>query len=153
MDAILFHAETSTRRALILAFGVYGTDGLSPGERESLVARLVDFYEHDPDAGVHGATGWTLRQWKQHSKLETIDARLQGKDRGDRRWSVNTQGQTLVLVEGPVAFRMGSPRCEPGRYSNEAPHQQVIPRRFAVADREVTVERVRSQNRFMRQYA
>ena len=30
MDAILFHPETSTRRALILALGTYGTEGLSP---------------------------------------------------------------------------------------------------------------------------
>ena len=81
--------------ALILALGTYGTEALSPGEREPLVARLLDLYEHDPDAGIHGASAWTLRQWKQHQKLETIDARLRGKDRGDRRWSVNSQGQTL----------------------------------------------------------
>ena len=114
MDAILFHPETSTRRALILALGTYGTEALSPGEREPLVARLLDLYEHDPDAGIHGASAWTLRQWKQHQKLETIDARLRGKDRGDRRWYVNSQGQTLVLIEGPVEFRMGSPAGRAG---------------------------------------
>jgi formylglycine-generating enzyme required for sulfatase activity len=140
MDAILFHPETSIRRALILALGTYGTDGLSPAEREPLVARLLDLYEHDPDAGIHGASAWTLRQWKQHQKLETIATRLRGKDRGDRRWYVNGQGRTLVLVEGPVEFRMGSPLSEPGRFGNEPPHQQVIPRRFAIADTEVTVE-------------
>ena len=141
MDAILFHPETSTRRALILALGTYGTDDLSPGERETIVARVVDLYEHDPDAGIHGASGWTLRQWKQHQKLETIDDRLRGKDPGDRLWSVNTQGQTLVFVEGPVAFRMGSPPNEPGRFDDrETPHQQVIPHRFAIANTEVTVE-------------
>jgi serine/threonine protein kinase/formylglycine-generating enzyme required for sulfatase activity len=141
MDAILFHPETSTRRALILALGSYGTDGLSPGEREVIIVRLVDLYEHDPDAGIHGASGWTLRQWQQHQKLETIDARLRGKDPRDRRWSVNTQGHTLVFVEGPVAFRMGSPPNEPGRFDkHETPHQRVIPRRFAIADTEVTVK-------------
>lgn len=35
---------------------------------------------------------------------------------------------------------MGSPRNEPLRYGNEPSHQQVIPRRFAIADTEVTVE-------------
>ena len=35
---------------------------------------------------------------------------------------------------------MGSPPNEPGRFGNETPHQQVIPRRFAIADTEVTVE-------------
>ena len=33
MDAILFHPETSQRRALILALGTYGMEGLSPGEK------------------------------------------------------------------------------------------------------------------------
>ncbi len=36
MDAVLFHPETSQRRALILALGTYDTESLSPGEREPL---------------------------------------------------------------------------------------------------------------------
>jgi Sulfatase-modifying factor enzyme 1 len=140
MDAILFHPETSTRRSLVLALGTYGTEALSPGEREPLVARLLDLYEHDPDAGIHGSSGWTLRQWKEHQKLETIAARLRGKNRGGHRWYVNSRGQTLAIVEGPVAFRMGSPPNELGRYGNEPSHQQGIPRHFAIADTEVTVE-------------
>src|SRR5262249_30653637 len=117
----------------------YGTEALSPGERAPLIARLLDLYEHDPDAGIHGASTWTLRQWKQHEKLETIAARLKGRDRGDRHWYVNDQGQTFSIVEGPVSFRRVSPPSAPGRL-NEASHQQVIPRRFAIAATEVTVE-------------
>jgi formylglycine-generating enzyme required for sulfatase activity len=139
MDAILFHPETSMRRALILSCGTYGTEALSPGEREPLIARLLDVYEHDPDAGIHGAAAWTLRQWKQQAKLEAVHARLRGKDRGDRRWYVNGQGQTFAIVEGPVEFRMGSPPSEPDRVDNETPRQQRITRRFAIADAEVTV--------------
>src|SRR5208337_1672615 len=54
MDAILFHPETSMRRALILALGTYGTEGLSPGEREPLINKLLDLYRNDPDSGIHG---------------------------------------------------------------------------------------------------
>ena len=140
MDAILFHTETSARRALILALGTYGAEALSPGEREPLVARLLDLYEHDADAGIHGASAWTLRQWNEHQKLETIAARFRGKHRGGRHWYVNSQCQTFAIILGPVAFRMGSPPDEPGRYGNEPSHQQAIPRRFAIADTEVTVE-------------
>ncbi len=140
MDAILFDSQTSTRRALILALGTYGAELLSPGEREPVIARLVTLYEHDLDAGIHGASAWTLRQWKQREKLETIDARLKGQDRGDRRWYVNSQGHTLVIVGGPVTFRMGSPPSEPERFDNETPHQHDIHRRFAIAATEVTVE-------------
>jgi formylglycine-generating enzyme required for sulfatase activity/tetratricopeptide (TPR) repeat protein len=141
MKAILFHPETSMRRALILALGTYGADGLSPAERESLIARLLDLYEHDPDAGIHGAAGWTLRQWKQQDKLKALDASLgRLKDRGDRRWYVNGQGQTFALVEGPVEFRMGSPLDEPdGRTNDLAPHPRKIDHRFAIAAKEVSV--------------
>jgi eukaryotic-like serine/threonine-protein kinase len=155
MDAILFHPETSMRRALILALGTYGASGAgrgspdpAPGEREPLIAKLLDLYEHDPDAGIHGAAEWTLRQWEQRARLKEIDARLKGKDKGDRRWYVNGQGQTFVLVEGPVEFRMGSSLDEPDREPDETPHRRVIPRRFAIADKEVTVEQYQ---RFARQ--
>ena len=73
MDAILFHPETSMRRALILALGTYGREGLSPGEREPLIAKLLDLYETDPDAGIHGAAAWTLRRWGQQAKLREWD--------------------------------------------------------------------------------
>jgi formylglycine-generating enzyme required for sulfatase activity len=142
MDAILFHPETSMRRALILALGTYGTEELSPGEREPLTGKLLDLYRNDPDAGIHGAAEWTLRRWKQQEKLKELDAELMKRpDRGDRRWFVNSQGQTFVVIEGPVEFRMGSPPTEPERIAgNETPRRVVIPRRFAIADREVTVE-------------
>ena len=76
MDAILFHPETSQRRALILALGTYGTEGLSPGEREPLISKLLDLYRNDPDSGIHGAAEWTLRQWKQQEKLKEARCRV-----------------------------------------------------------------------------
>ena len=116
MDAILFHAETSMRRALILALGTYGTEGLSPGEREPLIGKLLDLYHNDPDAGIHGAAEWILRKWGQQDKLKEVDAELMKiKDWGKRRWFVNGQGQTFAVIEGPVEFRMGSPPNEPNR--------------------------------------
>ena len=54
MDAVLFNPETSQRRALILALGTYGTEGLSPGEREPLTGKLLDLYRNDPDAASTG---------------------------------------------------------------------------------------------------
>jgi formylglycine-generating enzyme required for sulfatase activity len=141
MDDILFHPETSMRRALILAMGTFGTDDLSPGEREQLTGKLLDLYRNDPDAGVHGAAEWTLRQWKQQEKLKELDAQsMKVKDRGDRRWFVNSQGQTFAVIEGPVEFRMGSPPIEPDHQTDETPRRTVIARRFAIAAKEVTVE-------------
>ena len=140
MDAVLFHPETSMRRALILALGTYGTEGLSPAEREPLSVKLHDLYRNDPDSGIHGATAWTLRQWGQQESLKEKDAAMRGKEPGEHRWYVNGQGQTFALIEGPVEFRMGSPPTEPERFSGEILHRRIIPRRFAIATQEVTVE-------------
>ena len=55
-----------------------------------------------------------------------------------------------MLIHGPVEFAMGSPPFEPDRYpANELPHRRVIPRRFAIAAKEVTVleyEQFKSEN-------
>jgi formylglycine-generating enzyme required for sulfatase activity len=53
---------------------------------------------------------------------------------------VNSQGQTFAVIEGPVEFRMGSPPTEPKPQTDEILHRCVIPRRFALSDKEVTVE-------------
>jgi len=141
MDAILFHFETSIRRALILVLGTYGTAGLSAGEREPLIDTLLDLYRNDPDAGIHGAAEWTLRHWQQQEKLKATQAELTKlKEWDGRRWYVNGQGQTFVIVDGPVEFRMGSPTTEPDRTPEEIAHRRVIPRRFAIAAKEVSVE-------------
>ena len=144
MNTILFHSETSQRRALILALGTFGTEGLSPGEQEPLIRRLLDLYRDDPDSGVHAAAEWTLRQWKDHEKLEATDAGLRSlTDPGDRRWYVNSQGQTFALIEGPLEFEMGSPPTETDRSIVETAHRILIPHRFAIAAKEVTNEQYR----------
>jgi serine/threonine protein kinase/formylglycine-generating enzyme required for sulfatase activity len=150
MDAVLFHPEVSERRALILALGTYGTELLSPGEREPLVSRLLDQYQTDPDAGIHGAAEWTLRQWNRGDDLAKADEQLgELKDRGHRRWYVNGQGQAFAIIEGPVEFLMGSPPGEPDREGPiEDRHRRNIPRRFAIAAKEVTVDQFQ---RFLRE--
>ena len=87
MDGILFHPETSMRRALILALGTYGTEGLSPGEREPLIAKLVDLYENDPDSGIHGAAEWALAEMGPATEAEgsgrpSDQAQVRGTARG-----------------------------------------------------------------------
>jgi formylglycine-generating enzyme required for sulfatase activity/tetratricopeptide (TPR) repeat protein len=142
-DAILFHPETSMRRALILALGTYAADRFSPDEKERLTRRLLQLYRDDPDSGIHGAAGWALRQWQQGEGLKGVDGelkKLNDKDRGERRWYVNGQGQTYTVIDGPVTYRMGSPPDDPDRSPGEAPRTVEIPRRFAIAAREVTVE-------------
>ena len=141
MDAILFHPETSQRRAMILALGQYGEERLSAEDRKPLIDKLLALYENDPDAGIHGAAEWTLWKWGQQESLKEKDAAMRGKEPGEHRWYVNGQGQTFALIDGPVEFQMGSPPNEPGRSpDDETLHRQTIPRRFFIAAKEVTVE-------------
>ncbi|WP_406696971.1 protein kinase [Singulisphaera sp. Ch08] len=142
MDEILFHRGTSQRRALIQSLGTYGTHVLTTEAGKPLIGKLIELYRDDPDAGIHGATEWTLRQWKQRAKLKSLDAELMKlNDWGDRRWYVNGQGQSFALIEGPLEFRMGSPPAETERIPGKEPLRSVrIPHRFAIAAKEVTVE-------------
>jgi serine/threonine protein kinase/formylglycine-generating enzyme required for sulfatase activity len=150
MDTVLFHPETSIRRALILILGTYQAGDVPSDQRVSLTSELLDLYRNDPDAGVHGAAEWTLKQWGHRDELKGIDAALgQIKDRPERRWYVNGQGQTFAVID-PVEFRMGSPTTEPGRdEEREFPRQYIIPRQFAIATKEVTVAQFQ---RFLRQH-
>ena len=127
------------RRALILVLGPLGLTDSPSGEREPLIDGLVELYRTDPDAGIHGAAEWTLRRWDQGDRLKSVDTDLKSlQDRGGRRWYLTKQGQTFAVIDGPVAFRMGSPRPTRSDRGSEAPLQITIPRQFAIATTEVT---------------
>jgi formylglycine-generating enzyme required for sulfatase activity len=147
-------AEVSEKRALILCLGDFGPQTLPGAQREGLIPRLLQWYETDPDPGIHGATEWLLRQWGQEKEVQAVDARWQRRDAavdrdgeapaGGRRWYVNGQGQTMVLVPDPAEFVMGTPRTEEEREEGpagkvEMPHRVRIGRGFAIAAKEVTV--------------
>jgi formylglycine-generating enzyme required for sulfatase activity len=143
--------DVSARRALILALGEYGPEQLPEGLRNRLVPRLLEWYRDDPDPGIHGAVDWLLRHgregpekrkldWGQAGELRQIDEERKGKAVEGRRWYVNGQGQTMVLIPGPVEFRMGSPAAEEGRTEYELLHRRRIGRCFALASKPVTVE-------------
>jgi formylglycine-generating enzyme required for sulfatase activity len=149
MDAIVFHPENSVRRALILALGSDTMTRSSVGEREPLFGKLLDLYRNDPDAGIHGAAEWALRKWGQHAQLKEADEELMRlKDWAGRRWYLNGQGETFAVIDGPVEFRMGSPPNEPERDTGAPMRRVVIPRRFAIATKELTVEQFQ---RFLKQ--
>src|SRR5262249_45422482 len=113
------------------------------------------------DAGLHAAAEWLLRQpsWQQEEWLRQIneawakdpamrERRLQeikqvlAKEKGKAapRWYVNGQGQTMVVIPGPVVFEMGPPPSEEGRNAHETQHRKRIGRTFAIAATPVTRE-------------
>jgi formylglycine-generating enzyme required for sulfatase activity len=148
--------DVSARRALILSLGEYPAGQLPPEVRQRLTARLLAWYRDDPDAGVHAAIDWLLRQgpdgerpgkvgWRQEDALARIDRELAGKGPDGRRgWYVNGQGHTLAVLAGPAEFLMGSPPYEPGRAPGalahvEAQHRRPLGRRFAISTKPTTL--------------
>ena len=122
-----------------MSLGEY--DDVFPADRESLTEALLDLYRDDPDPGIHGAAEWALRHWGLTEKIKDIDDQLAtGKVEGERRWYINGQGHTMVIIPGPVEFLMGSPASEPDRRSYETLHRRRIGRTYAIATKEVTVE-------------
>jgi formylglycine-generating enzyme required for sulfatase activity/tetratricopeptide (TPR) repeat protein len=139
---LLEEPDASIRQALILSLGQYTPDRSlgPPAGLAFLSATLLELYRDDPDPGIHGATGWLLRRWGYGGEVRQIDRDLAtGKIEGDRRWFVNKQGQTLVVIPGPVEFLMGSPAGERDRGADEILHRCRIERSYAIGSTEVTV--------------
>jgi serine/threonine protein kinase/formylglycine-generating enzyme required for sulfatase activity len=158
--------DVSARRALLLALGEYDEQALPVSDRQAILPRLSDLYRADPDAGLHAAVEWLLRQWgargqiTETEKLWQAEAPQLRKSRLERirldlprtdtwaQWYVNGQGQTMVVLPAPGKFSMGSPGTEVGRFNGpsgdvETRHEKTIARAFAIAAKEVTVEQYR----------
>jgi serine/threonine protein kinase/formylglycine-generating enzyme required for sulfatase activity len=162
--------DVSICRALLLSLGEFAPDQLPAPQREALIATVLRWYREHSDPGLHGAAEWLLRtKWGQAARLQEIDRELAigqqrkleqieqelGRHSGQPQWYVNGQGQTLVVIPGPVEFLMGSPPTEAGRGENETLHRRRIPRTFAIATKPVTVEQFQRfhEDNFFRQYA
>jgi formylglycine-generating enzyme required for sulfatase activity len=136
--------DTSARRALLLSLGEFKENEIPTNVREPFLERLRQDYRDDPDPGIHSAADWLLRQWKQEETVEEIDRGLaMGKVEENRQWYVTRQGHTLAVIPRPPPFTMGSPEGEPHRQAGETQHLRHIPRSFAIATKEVTVDQFR----------
>ncbi len=150
--------EVSIRRALLLCLGELGLGGI--GDRDALYRKVETLYRDDPDPGIHGSAEWLLRKWQQQDRIKALEQEWVKKNQaarderakqiiselapGQPRWYINGQGQTMVVIPGPVEFQMGSPNTEVGRVGGpndktEQRHQERIDRSFAIASKEVTV--------------
>jgi eukaryotic-like serine/threonine-protein kinase len=158
--------DVTIRRALVLSLGECSESELSSETRKTLLPKLQTLYCSEADPGLHAAVEWLLRKWQELPWLKQVndewardkeqrDKRLKGiqeslrsdKEKTRPQWYVNGQGQTMVVIPGPVQFGMGSPSTEVGWQSDETQHQRRIGRTFALAAKSVTVKEFR---RFLR---
>lgn len=141
---LLSESDVAARRALLLALGGYRDDLISAAQRVSLIPPLREWYEKDPDAGIHSALQWLLRERGYGSTRIPSPRPLSTS----RRWYLTAEGQTMSTFVGPLSVRMGAPGDETGRQpASDSPaeplHVIAIPRSFAIATTEVTVEEFR----------
>jgi eukaryotic-like serine/threonine-protein kinase len=136
-DRLDVEREASILSALIISLGEFGTDRLTLSDRDTLTPRLLRLYSDDADPGIHGAAEWLLRKWGRASDINVIDEHLAtGKRDGGRRWYINSQGQTMVLVAQPGEFWTGDLR-------EKFKFKQRITWDYAIASKEVTVDQFR----------
>jgi serine/threonine protein kinase/formylglycine-generating enzyme required for sulfatase activity len=158
--------DVTIRRALLLSLGEYPEKELPTEARTALLPKLREIYRSATDPGLHASAEWLLRTWNEGAWLKQVnDAWANEKEQRENRlddlrrrlakeysktppeWYVNSQGQTMVVVPGPVEFTIGSPPTEAGRYDNETQHTRRIGRTFALAAKSVTVEQYRKADK------
>lgn len=162
-DRLSIEPDVSERRALLMCLGAYNPE-LHRTFVASTLPELQHIYLKDDDPGLHAASEWLLRQWKQDAwirrvndepnpdinqgeeRVKGIKATLATHEARTPSWYSNYEGQTLVVIPGPVQFTMGSPASEVGRVDNEFQHQRRIGRSFALSMKHVTLEQYRRFN-------
>jgi serine/threonine protein kinase len=117
--------DASSRRAILLALGEFPSRDIPAAEQAAFLNRLKDVYQKDGDAGIHAAAAWLLKRWGAGDEVARLDALLRDGQARTASWYVNSQGQTMVMLDG----RGQSPALSGG---------QAIKRRFAIAATEVT---------------
>jgi serine/threonine protein kinase/formylglycine-generating enzyme required for sulfatase activity len=135
-------ASISIRRSLLLALGEYGEDKLPATERDAFAPHLLTVYRDDVDPGLHAAAAWVLKRWGRASDVDKIDRdfHMAPQDKVNaRRWFVNGQGTTMLVIRAPVELETGSPSSEAGREPEEVRRHVRIERSFAIAATEVTI--------------
>lgn len=125
---------------MILVLGDLPLDLFPNVDRDRLKPAFLSLYREHPDAGVHSALGWLLKRWGLSHEVAAIDGELATNDPvAGRNWFVDSQGHTFSIVHGPVEFARGVKGSNTG-LNFEPLHRSRIPRSFAVATHEVTIE-------------
>jgi formylglycine-generating enzyme required for sulfatase activity len=118
--------DPTIRRLLLQGLAELG-DGPPAVVPPAFLSSLVAIYRHDPDPGIHSSAAYLLRRWGQGGLVQRLDAELAGRPRENRRWFVNSLGQTMAVL-GAIGSTESAPPLH-GRH----------PYQFAIATTETTL--------------
>jgi len=134
----LAHATTDTARyRLLLILASLPGNSLT---RDHLT--IAAGYLQAPHPGVRLAAQSVLRQTDRDDRQPSaVGSAPKLAGAAINRRSLAPNDHEMIVVDGPVEFRQGSPPTEPGRDpAREAQHRRHIPRSFAICTHETSVE-------------
>jgi len=157
MEKINSTSDVSSKKLMVISLGDLNLDLVDLDIKKNWERNFLERYQTDPDAGLHSALDWLLRKrWGLEKECDRIVESLKSKINPDKKWFINSIGQTFVVVDGPALFTMGSPHDEPLRYEGEEFHSRLISKSIAVSQKEVTISEFLSlipDQRYTEKYA
>ena len=88
-------SDITIRRALVLSLGEYGEKELTLDVRQALLPKLQAMYRSASDPGLHAASEWLLRTWKQEAWLRQVNEEW-AKDEKQREKRLDAIKETLA---------------------------------------------------------
>jgi len=151
MTRLAVEPDITIRRALLLSLGEFDEKAISLESRKELLPKLQEIYRNDADPGLHAASEWLLRHWGDEAWLRQINEEwAENNEQREKRfdhlkslatanappqWYVNGEGQTMVVMPGPVEFVTGHLATRVVRK-----HKRRIGRTFALSAKLVTLQ-------------
>jgi len=131
--------EDSIRAGLWLGLGGFDESLLPPARRKELIPLISNVYREDRSAAVHAAVHWLLSRWGVLIDLQPEKHPSKMDSAKDRNWYINSVGQTMIRIIGPVEFLMGASADEQGRVDFERQHHARIAYCYDMGMTEITV--------------
>lgn len=142
VDQFAHQQDPIVRQAILLGLDRYHAE-LSDDGVKQVAEWLRRLFEFDPDAPVHSAAEWLLVRWGFGDDVKAIKARLAGQLPDGHAWYINSQLQTMLVIEAPGSFQYGSLSWEAHRDEKEQCSEATIDYRLAVSAHEVTLGQFR----------
>ena len=142
VDRLMDERIDSRIFAIIAALAQYHPEQLVSDQTETLRESIRRLGTSHPSAAIHAVCEYFARRWQWDDiRTEIENAGRPGDNRFDGpTWFTNGQNQTMVVIDGPVEFRMGSPGHELFRdHTGETAKRIRIPRSYAIAAAETTL--------------
>lgn len=125
------------QRSLLLLLAEYPLESFSESDRSYIDGRVRELARSATEARIQSAAEYCLVRWNA-DKPSIVAA-----PNSERDWYTNSLRQVMIELRPPSEFLMGARFDEEGRDRSEALRSVRIPRRFAIASTETTVQHFR----------